>query len=496
MKRLSIDPKIIKKKKTRNQSTNLIPSLHIPQKEIDERFKYYFGIPQPAQKSQEWLDQRTNYITASAFGHTLEPKWKANRNELLKNKVSKGSYNSFKGNEATRWGEKYEDVANAIYCYRQGVTVEEFGLIPHPDFPFLGASTDGISSKMINLEIKCPFSRVIEPGKVKDIYWKQMQLQMAVLDLELTHFFECTLHEYPTERDFWMDFNYEGFENPEKGIVIEIVDHSVTNLADLPKTCYVYSPIRYCEDEDKLRRWHKKEILRIITSSHQIYIRSHFWIAKVVSCVNVFRDRDWFNAQIPKFCEFWEEVKSYRENGGLEKLEKDIEMNKSTKKRTLPVSNSKPKISIEIDSDEGLIPDDYLLNSSEDQSVKPGNQTKKLGFKTSKGGVMGGVMGRISGSGLGGYSCLAEDSDAGSGSESSSRKLTFKKNVFDDSSSSSSVKLNSSVFDQNMEKEKKKKRVSRLTEDLLNELDNLNTGSSSRDPSEEIQIRVLSDDSN
>lgn len=377
MKPLSIDPKILKKRDERNKSTKLIPSLHIPQKEIDERWKYYFSIPQPAQKSQEWLDQRTNYITASAFAHTLEPKWKANRNELMKNKVSNGSYNSFKGNEATRWGEKYEDVANAIYCYRQNVTVEEFGLIPHPDFPFIGASTDGISSKMINLEIKCPFSRVIEPGKVKDIYWKQMQLQMAVLDLEMSHFFEVTIHEYPTERDFWMDFNYEGFDNPEKGIVMEIVDHEVTNLANLPKTCYIYSPIEFCEDENKLRRWHKREILRVISSSNQIYIRSHFWIAKVVSCVNVFREREWFDAQIPKFCEFWNEVQYYRNNGGLEKFEEDIQRYKPKRDSNpnLKFKSNKPLISIEIDEMEGLIPDDYLLDSSDDNSIKTNKKT-------------------------------------------------------------------------------------------------------------------------
>ena len=371
MNQIQVDSHLIEKAKKRNFSTKLVPTLNIPETEIEARLKYYYSIPQPAQKSQEWLDQRTNYITASAFGHTLGPKWNSNRNELLKEKVSHGKYKSFFGNEATRWGEKYEDIANYIYCYRNKCDVKEFGMIPHPDYPFLGASTDGITSKLINLEIKCPYSRRIKPGDVKQIYWQQMQLQMAVLDLELSHFLECTFNEYPSERDFYMDFNYDGLVNEEKGIIIEYVNLNVTNLAGLPKTMYIYSPIPLCQDQDQLRIWHKQNISKVISSSHQIYIRSHYWVLDVCSCVNVVRDREWFDSQIEKFVSFWKEVVDYRNKGGMDTLEEDININKPKRaprqSKIIHDPNSNKK-SLMIDDDDGL-PPGYILSSSDEEII-------------------------------------------------------------------------------------------------------------------------------
>lgn len=366
MNKVNFDRNQLEKAKDRNLSQRLVQNLNLTKAEVDRRFEYYFSIPQPPQKSQEWLNQRTNYITASAFENAIKPLWSSHRNELLKNKVSYGKYSPFKGNEATRWGEKYEDVANGIYCYRQNVTVEEFGLIPHPDFPFLGASTDGISSKLINLEIKCPFSRKIKPGEVKPIYWKQMQLQMAVLDLELTHFLECTFQEYPSERDFWIDFDYDGYANQEKGIIIELVDHNVTNLIGEPKTTYQYSPIELCENEDQLRIWHKQAISKIISSKSQIYIRSHFWVLPVCSCVNVIRDREWFESQVSKFTAFWKDVEAYRTNGGFEKLEQDIDEHKPKRSVGEKIRIESPgRSSLKLD-DSNELPHGYIMSSSDE----------------------------------------------------------------------------------------------------------------------------------
>jgi putative phage-type endonuclease len=377
MNPISIDKKILDTAKARNFSTNLIKTLNIPPAEIDKRLKYYYSIPQPPQKSQAWLDQRINYITASSFSNALCSKWSSYRNELMKNKVSKGSYNNFFGNEATRWGEKYEDVCAAVYCYRNNVEVFDFGMIPHPKYPFLGASTDGITTKLINLEIKSPFSRVIKPGVVKDNYWQQMQLQMDVLDLNLSHFLECTFHEYPSERDFWIDFDYEGLANPEKGIVVEIVNREVMDNSGVPKTMYIYSPIPLCENANQLRVWHKQVISDIINSKDRVYIRSHFWILSMYSCVNVIRDREWFNQQIPKFIEFWNEVETYRKNGGLEKLSNDIEVNKPKSRKikveSPPSKLKNNKISLEFDDDgiDNDLPPGYIMSSSDEEIDKP-----------------------------------------------------------------------------------------------------------------------------
>ena len=373
MNPINVDSRILETAKKRNYSTKLIPTLNIPQAEIDKRIKYYYSIPQPPQKSQEWLDQRTNYITASSFGHAIAPKWSSHRNELMKNKVSKGEYNTFTGNEATRWGEKYEDVCCAIYCYRNDVEVMEFGMIPHQKYPFLGASTDGITSKLINLEIKSPFSRKIKPGTVKPLYWQQMQLQMDVLDLNLSHFLECTFHEYPSERDFWLDFDHDDLAHPEKGIIVEVVNREIMNNSNEPKTMYIYSPISLCTNANGLRVWHKMTISKVISSSDQVYIRSHFWILAVYSCVNVARDKEWFNSQVDKFVEFWKEVDEYRNSGGLEQLQEDIIKYKPKPKRVRVESSPKIKLrgdrSLTFD-DDGIdddLPPGYIMSSSDEE---------------------------------------------------------------------------------------------------------------------------------
>lgn len=320
MNYITYKPSILQKIKDAHMSTELITDLEIGQADIDARIKYYKSIPQPKQKSVEWLHQRTNYITASAFHDSIAKKWSCRRNELLKDKISQGAYKPFLGNIATKHGERYEDVACAIYEYRQGVTVEEFGMIAHQKYRYLGASTDGISNKLINLEIKCPYSRIIKPGKIKREYLSQIQLQLDVLDLPLCHFLECKFTETKTERDFWIDFSYPNQQHKEKGIIFEVLDNG--------KLTYIYSPIALCDNELDMKIWQRKTINKILTSPNLIYIRQHFWTLAIYSCINVARDYEWFQAQIPVAADFWSDVEFYRINGGIQAFETDITQNK------------------------------------------------------------------------------------------------------------------------------------------------------------------------
>ena len=299
---------------------------------IPDHIQYLLSLPQPEQKSQAWLDQRQNYITASVFGEACGMKGPTTLVTLLLNKISYGKFQPFHGNKATQWGEKYEDVANMIYGYRNLTKVYEFGMIPHPDLPFLGASTDGVSAEMINIEIKCPYSRFIT-GIPPPHYWAQMQLQMATLDLDKTHFLECTLQEYPTEEAFFDDFEWieeDQFRIPvkgdqitfrkppppghhaEKGLLIEVVNLDQENLAGEPKTIYLYSPIEYYLDKEKLKLWRDMKIYEITHSKNLIFIRVIPWVLARLSCVEVDRDQEWFDAQIPILKEFWKDVELYR----------------------------------------------------------------------------------------------------------------------------------------------------------------------------------------
>ena len=108
-----------------------------------------------------------------------------------------------------------EDIASDIYCKRNRVIMNEFGLIRHSEIPYIGASPDGISSNGIMLEIKCPYKRKID-GKILEQYYYQIQGQLEVCNLEECDFLECEYDYYKNEEDYLNDID----ELKEIGIII------------------------------------------------------------------------------------------------------------------------------------------------------------------------------------------------------------------------------------------------------------------------------------
>lgn len=140
-----------------------------------------------AQKSPEWLGLRKNFITASNVYKLFDKKGESYV-EYLKEKIS--GISSFKGNDATNFGEIFEPVAREVYTYLSGEYVEEFGLITNKDLPYCAVSPDGVTESDRLLEIKCPYTRKIT-GAVPNAYYHQIQLQLAVCDCDECDFFEC-----------------------------------------------------------------------------------------------------------------------------------------------------------------------------------------------------------------------------------------------------------------------------------------------------------------
>lgn len=111
----------------------------------------------------------------------------------------------------TNWGTKNEPRAIAMYEDRYNTKVHEISLIDHPSISGLAASPDGVrlsddGTRLIGLEIKCPYARKHIPGNPMPIpitYWCQMQLQMACTEIEMTHYVECFID---TETDNVTEF--------------------------------------------------------------------------------------------------------------------------------------------------------------------------------------------------------------------------------------------------------------------------------------------------
>jgi putative phage-type endonuclease len=139
------------------------------------------------QRSQEWLELRENMITASDVASALGESHFESPDAFVKKKVLRTKW---AGNAATAHGTLLEPIARDLYDKKYGRVSHEIGLVQHRDYPWLGASPDGVTEDGLLVEIKCPLSRKIEPNVPKH-YWPQVQLQLEITDLE-----ECDFVQY------------------------------------------------------------------------------------------------------------------------------------------------------------------------------------------------------------------------------------------------------------------------------------------------------------
>ena len=145
--------------------------------------------PQWAQRTPEWYAKRRELLTASDVASSLGIKPYASykgdiRADTLLKKLEKAPF----GNMFTAHGQKYEDEARDKMAAALGVTCIDFGLLVHPEHPWLAASPDGVTTTGACVEIKAPLKREIVPGHVPHHYYPQLQVQMAVCGLKSTIF--------------------------------------------------------------------------------------------------------------------------------------------------------------------------------------------------------------------------------------------------------------------------------------------------------------------
>jgi len=155
------------------------------------------------QRSQEWLDLRENMITASDVASAIGENRYESVDSFIKKKVLRTKW---AGNAATAHGTALEPMVRDLYDERTGRKSHEIGLVQHREYPWLGASPDGVTEDGLLIEIKCPLTRKIEK-KVPSYYLPQVQLQLEITDLE-----ECDFIQYRPGSD----------TKPEEYIVLRV----------------------------------------------------------------------------------------------------------------------------------------------------------------------------------------------------------------------------------------------------------------------------------
>ena len=285
------------------------------EKFLCDKVEYLKTLPQHAQKSAGWYEMRMSLLSASDWGTILGVNHYSKPEAVL---LKKCGEDNFMTNDAMKWGNKYEDVAIAIYEYRNNTKIYEFGCIRHPFIKHLGASPDGITADGIMLEIKCPVSRQIT-GIPPEYYWCQVQGQLEVCELNRCDFLECKLREYDNEEEYLND-NYEGDNTRnkigfEKGIVVEFYKINEQSFY------YDYSPV--CIIGEEMEKW-KSHVVNKHTSDNPNVIFSTFdyWTLDEVSCVPIFRNQEWFQRAEKELTKFWKRISKYRSHS-IEMLKYD-----------------------------------------------------------------------------------------------------------------------------------------------------------------------------
>ena len=301
---------------------------------------------QPEQRTPEWYDMRYNMVTASDAATvitklenvssselkkiTLHKAFKSKK-DLIRTKILRDDV--FKGNKYTQHGQIFEEVASLIYQKRENTYIIEFGLIKHPTISIIGASPDGITKNKIMIEIKAPYSRVIN-GLVPSNYWIQMQLQLEVCDLETCHFVEIKSEMYNSDIDYYNDINSTDklltSDGLEKGIIIRCKN----NNSD--KNIYLYPHIDIYKNFDLLEDWKQKTY----DYNKNIYdeVEIKYWKITKYMCTVVERDRNWFKSNLNKFYDFWKEVDYYKNNS--DEFNKLISKKTQSKNKVLMISDS------------------------------------------------------------------------------------------------------------------------------------------------------------
>jgi putative phage-type endonuclease len=309
-----------------------------------KQFDVLRAIKLPEQRTPEWFKMRDGKITASDGGTVID----LNSHEKQYSFILKKTLNPpFLSNEFVHHGKKYEDVATMIYEYRMNVSTDEFGLIGHPKYDFLGASPDRIcnkykldgihKSKFIGrmLEIKCPYVRKIKmSGPIIDnicpiYYWVQVQLQLECCDLEECDFWQCELKEYESRNEFIEDTDpNEPFKSRttkfEKGCIIQllpkrrmqdIINGNYKTVVE-EDSKYIFAPkIEMSPYECDV--W----VTRILTElpfdpkyNDYFFDKVLYWKLVTSKCVLINRDRKWFEENLPTMQRVWNYVLFFREN--------------------------------------------------------------------------------------------------------------------------------------------------------------------------------------
>jgi len=268
---------------------------------------------QPSQKTVEWYEFRHNLLSASNIWKAFGTQAQVNsliyeKCKPIKEMIQDYSYVSM--SNSLQWGIKYESVTMMIYEDMYQTKVGEFGCLEHRDYKFIGASPDGINVDHTNsrfghmVEIKNIVNREIT-GIPKKEYWIQTQLQMEVCELDKCDFVETRFKEYESDNAFFQDDSHE-----YKGVMLQFMN--VQMMDGFP--IYVYMPLSQALDRESIQGWINEQKKMQSQDGHAL-TGIIYWYLDEYSCVIIERNKQWYEAALPKIKYVWDTITKERVEG-------------------------------------------------------------------------------------------------------------------------------------------------------------------------------------
>lgn len=237
------------------------------------------------QKSDAWLRARCSKATGTFYASCLPKNHSSFNEHTTRTGAFLGKLNlalPFKGNDATRHGERFEDTAIEVYRHLvNNDTIQSFGLLEHPYASWLGASPDGITNGGIAIEVKCPYFRWLKKdGLYPMYYYPQPQLVMDIAGVEVAHFIQ---------------FKPPVIHKVKKGTKM-IRDRYTHAMKEIP----IYEKV------------YEDNVERMLMHGHD---KSRYKEPMVISVVEVLRNRKFFRSNLKHVESMWKLVTQvYKDN--------------------------------------------------------------------------------------------------------------------------------------------------------------------------------------
>jgi len=179
------------------------------------------------QGTQEWLNERLGFATASCFADILAVSvkgvpLKAREDYLMRLTTERiyGRATESASSQAMQWGKEAEPLARAAYEVETANIVIESDFVKHPTIAYVGCSPDGLIGAKGGYESKCPANSAIHMATWRD-------------GMPKAHIAQVQGCMWVTGRDWWDFVSYDPRATPDFRLYVQRIERDVKFIENL-----------------------------------------------------------------------------------------------------------------------------------------------------------------------------------------------------------------------------------------------------------------------